>query len=103
MKFSIRIDPSCRQLSKFTIEAELTTEMRYLGIYEVPVYTAQVKIQGLMDLQKLRSLQPDGDILFWLPLGDVQGRKHQGRGDLAFIVSCIPRSALFISSCFLEI
>lgn len=60
-------------LSELSIATNLKTEMRYLGIYEVPVYTTQVKVSGRMDLERLNSLQPEGDILFWLPLGDVRG------------------------------
>lgn len=60
-------------LSDLAITANLKTEMRYLGIYEVPVYTTRVQIQGRIDLDWLNSLQPEGDILFWLPLGDVRG------------------------------
>jgi len=60
-------------LSDLAITANLKTEMRYLGIYEVPVYTTRVQIQGRMELEWLNSLQPEGDILFWLPLGDVRG------------------------------
>jgi inner membrane protein len=59
--------------SDLAITVNLNTEMRYLGIYEVPVYTTQVQIQGRIDLKWLNSLQPEGDILFWLPLGDVRG------------------------------
>jgi len=60
-------------LSDLSITANLITKMRYLGIYEVPVYSTRVQIQGRMDLEWLNSLQPEGDILFWLPLGDVRG------------------------------
>lgn len=62
-----------RVLSESSISADLRTETRYLGIYEVPVYTAGVEIRGRMDLESLNGLQPEGDILFWLPLGDVRG------------------------------
>jgi inner membrane protein len=53
--------------------AEVTTQKRYLGIYEVPVYTTLVKIKGRIDLEKLNSLQAEGDLVFWLPLGDMRG------------------------------
>jgi inner membrane protein len=62
-----------RVLSESSISANLITETRYLGIYEVPVYTAQVKVSGRIDLESLDALTPDGDILLWLPLGDVRG------------------------------
>ncbi len=60
-------------LSDLSISADLTTEWRYLGIYEVPVFTTRVRIDGRIDRAKLRSLQPEGDLLLWLPLGDVRG------------------------------
>lgn len=60
-------------LSELSINVELTTEMRYLGIYEVPVYTAVISIDGRLDWKALTDLQPEGDLLFWLPLGDVRG------------------------------
>ena len=60
-------------LPELTMDAGLTTEWRYLGIYEVPVYTTEVKIQGRIDWNKINKLQPEGELLFWLPLGDVRG------------------------------
>ncbi len=60
-------------LTDLSINATLTTEVRYLGIYEVPVYTARVKIDGHIDQAMLDSLPAGGDILFWLPLQDVRG------------------------------
>lgn len=60
-------------LADLSISADLTTEWRHLGIYEVPVYTTRVRIDGRIDRAKLRSLQPEGDLLLWLPLGDVRG------------------------------
>ena len=32
-----------------------------------------LKIEGLIDWEKLNSLQADGELIFWLPLGDVRG------------------------------
>ena len=55
------------------ISAELNTEWRYLGIYQVPVYTTQLHIEGRIDRATLDNLQPEGDLIFWLPVGDVRG------------------------------
>jgi len=60
-------------LDDLTLEADLTTEWRYLGIYSVPVYTVMVRIRGRIDWSQLNRLQPGGDLRFWLPLGDVRG------------------------------
>ena len=60
-------------LSDLTMEAVLTTEWRYLGIYRVPVYTVTLNIRGRIDWSRLDRLQPFGDLRFWLPLGDVRG------------------------------
>jgi len=60
-------------LSDLSIKAGLTTETRYLGIYEVPVYTATVVIEGRIDWQRLDRMQSQGDLLLWLPLSDVRG------------------------------
>ena len=60
-------------LSDLVIEAQMTTEQRYLGIYKVPVYTTLVTIEGRLDWQQLHHLQPKGDLLLWLPIGDVRG------------------------------
>jgi inner membrane protein len=60
-------------LSDLTMEAVLTTEWRYLGIYRVPVYTVTLNIGGRIDWSRLDRLQPFGDFRFWLPLGDVRG------------------------------
>ena len=60
-------------LAELTISASLTTEWRYLGIYKVPVYTTVLKIEGRLDWEKLNNLQADGELIFWLPLGDVRG------------------------------
>ena len=58
---------------ELSMTAQLTTETRYLGIYEVPVYTTLVKIEGRIDWAKLDGLQAEGDLVFWLPLSDVRG------------------------------
>ena len=60
-------------LSDLEIKVSLVTEQRYLGIYEVPVYTARVLIEGRLDWQHLGSLQAPGDLVLWLPLSDVRG------------------------------
>jgi len=60
-------------LPQLDMEAHLLTELRYLGIYEVPVYTARIVIRGSMDMAKLDRLQPQGELLLWLPLSDVRG------------------------------
>jgi len=55
------------------VSASLVTERRYLGIYEIPVYTTRLTISGSMDWNILDDLQPEGDLVFWLPLSDVRG------------------------------
>lgn len=60
-------------LPDLDIFVKMTTSQRYLGIYEVPVHTSKVAIKGRLDRASLDKLQPDGDLLFWLPLGDVRG------------------------------
>jgi len=60
-------------LSELTMVASLSTEQRYLGIYEIPVYTTVVNIEGSINWKHLNSLQAEGDLIFWLPLGDVRG------------------------------
>ncbi|NNK52355.1 MAG: cell envelope integrity protein CreD, partial [Xanthomonadales bacterium] len=62
-----------RVLTDLEVTAELVTEHRYLGIYEAPVYTARLAISGLIDWTLLDQLQPEGDLVFWLPLSDVRG------------------------------
>ncbi len=60
-------------LSDLDIAVSLTTEQRYLGIYEVPVYTSSVTIKGRLDWSSIDEFQPEGELLLWLPLGDVRG------------------------------
>lgn len=62
-----------RVLSDLAVTVALETEYRYLGIYEVPVYTALITIEGRLDPQALNALQADGDLVLWLPLSDVRG------------------------------
>ena len=50
-------------LSNLVIKVSLVTEQRYLGIYEVPVYTTRVIIEGRVDWQHLNSLQAPGDLV----------------------------------------
>lgn len=60
-------------LSGLSVSADLTTQWRYLGVYQVPVYTARLQIKGRIEREKIDTQQPEGDLLFWLPLGDVHG------------------------------
>jgi inner membrane protein len=60
-------------LSELTMDAKLTTEWRYLGIYSVPVFTVTLDVHGRIDWAQLDALQPEGDLRFWLPLGDIRG------------------------------
>ncbi len=60
-------------LTDLAIDAQLSTEMRQLGIYQVPVYTTVVTVSGSLDAAQLARWQPDGEVIFWLPLGDVRG------------------------------
>jgi len=60
-------------LPELNITADLQTEWRNLGIYEVPVYTARIAVRGRIDWDEVLALQPTGDLRFWLPLSDVRG------------------------------
>jgi inner membrane protein len=60
-------------LSDLEIKTSMVTEQRYLGIYEVPVYTTRVTIEGRLDWHRINSFQPQGNLLLWLPLSDVRG------------------------------
>ncbi len=62
-----------RVLPELAIDASLSVEWRYLGIYEVPVYVSSLTITGRIDWQALEAFQPEGDLVLWLPLGDVRG------------------------------
>jgi len=62
-----------RVLSDLVISASLVTEQRYLGIYQVPVFTTRITISGRLNWQVLNHLQADGDLVLWLPLSDVRG------------------------------
>ena len=68
-----RKDWQANVLQEVIMDASLTTEWRYLGIYAVPVYTTVVSIQGRIDWTQIDGLQAEGDLVFWLPLGDVRG------------------------------
>ena len=69
----IRKEWHAKVLSHLTIDATLTTEWRYIGIYEVPVYTTLVKIHGRFDWNLISEGQHEGTLVLWLPLGDVRG------------------------------
>jgi len=58
---------------RMEMDTQLDSETRYLGIYEVPVYTTQLKIQGIIDWQEVFLQQPEGDLRLWLPVNDVRG------------------------------
>jgi len=58
---------------KLDLHADLVSEIRYLGIYEVPVYTIQLSIQGEFDWRSIEQQQPKGDLKLWLPMDDVRG------------------------------
>lgn len=60
-------------LSGLEITAGMVTEQRYLGIYEVPVYTTRITIEGRLDWRALEEIQAQGDLVLWLPLSDVRG------------------------------
>lgn len=68
-----QLEWQARVLPELTMSADLVTEWRYLGIYQVPVYTVKVAITGRIDWTRLHELQPEGDLLLWLPIGDVRG------------------------------
>jgi len=60
-------------LPELNMDAELTTEWRNLGIYDLPVYTARISVSGRIDWAAINASQPTGDLLLWLPLSDVRG------------------------------
>jgi inner membrane protein len=60
-------------LPSLNMDADLSTEWRNLGIYDLPVYTARVTLSGRIDWAAINALQPTGELLFWLPLSDVRG------------------------------
>ena len=60
-----------RVLNEMDLRAQLATEMRYLGIYQLPVYVADITLRGRFDFSEL---DPGaGKSLFWMPLGEVRG------------------------------
>jgi len=65
-----------RVLPEIDIDAHLSTEWRYLGIYDAPVYTADLTLSGVIDWDVLDDFQPAGDLVFWLPLSDVRGMRE---------------------------
>lgn len=60
-------------LPSLSIVARMKTEIRYLGIYDIPVYTTQINISGHIDWSRFDEEQATDDLVFWLPLGDVRG------------------------------
>ncbi len=54
------------------------TEVRYLGMYEAPVYLTDINISGELDWRLLRQYQPVGPIRFWVPVTDVRGLRAAG-------------------------
>lgn len=83
-------------LQEVDMDASLTTEWRYLGIYEVPVYTTVVNISGRIDWTQIDGLQPQGDVVLWLPLGDVRGVREVS--ELAFGEVKIPARPLSVAA-----
>jgi len=80
------------------IETEMTTEKRYLGIYEMPVYNTSTKISGHFNKKDLETLKSQFTNIDWqqakliLPLKDVRGirsisKLSIGRQDLDFVTS----------------
>ncbi|GAP66460.1 inner membrane protein [Mizugakiibacter sediminis] len=61
------------------VRATLATERRSYGIYEAPVYTAQVRLGGRFRAADLAALAPSGatarwsEARLWLPIADVHG------------------------------
>ena len=58
-------------------EAEVRTEIRYRGIYQVPVYTAELRISGVLPPPEFGNDDPDREILWEdayiaLPLSDAR-------------------------------
>ena len=60
-------------LGELRIETRMEAQHRRLGIYDVPVYTAQIAIEGSLDWSRLNAFQPQESLLLWLPLSDVRG------------------------------
>lgn len=60
-----------RTAATLVATASLSTETRYLGIYEFPVYSTTLVLQGEFD----RATWPgsEHDLRLWLPLSDVRG------------------------------
>jgi inner membrane protein len=70
-----KMEPGWRAnaLSDLTIEARMTTQWRYLGIYHLPVYITRLSIRGRIDWSTLEGGETMDEVVFWLPLGDVRG------------------------------
>ncbi len=58
---------------ELNIQADMKTEWRYLGIYQVPVYTVHLTLTGVIDWDKLSQEESTEQLLLWLPLCDVRG------------------------------
>jgi inner membrane protein len=81
--------------STLSIDAELTTEERYLGIYTVPVYTSSITIRGRLAPDRLDVEAPPGELTLWLPLNDVRGVREVSSLELgALEVPARPLTAL---------
>lgn len=65
-----------RAPSELAIEARLTTEERYLGIYRVPVYTGSLAIRGKLGAELFDTEKNPGGLTLWLPLSDVRGLRE---------------------------
>lgn len=80
------------------IETDMSTEKRYLGIYEMPVYNTTSKISGHFNKQDLKTLKSQFKNIDWqkaklvLPLKDVRGIRSIskltfGKQELEFVPS----------------
>jgi inner membrane protein len=65
-----------RTLSELAIEARLTVEERYLGIYRVPVYTGTLTIRGRLGVESFDPERVPSGLTLWLPLSDVRGLRE---------------------------
>lgn len=62
--------------TELAIDARLTVEERYLGIYRVPVYTGRLTIRGVLGAELFDPEQNPGGLTLWLPLGDVRSLRE---------------------------
>jgi inner membrane protein len=60
-----------RTPAKLEVTATLLTETRYLGIYEFPVYSTELVLQG--EFEPVDWQGSDRDLRLWMPLSDVRG------------------------------